>query len=64
VQSALEDVNDAAQNPTIINARHSAYIIRQQRLDLLKLLLAEPEQVTHQDLYGKILSPNHKGTPL
>jgi hypothetical protein len=57
MQSAFEDVKDAAQNATIIHTRHTAHILRQQRFDLLELFFAEPEQVAQQDLQGKDLFP-------
>jgi hypothetical protein len=57
-------MNDAAQNASIIDTRHTAHIIWQQRLDFLELLCAEPEQVAHRDLQEKYFSLNHKVNPL
>jgi hypothetical protein len=47
MKAAFDDVNDAAQNTPIIDTRHAAYLVRQQGLDLLERLFAQPEQVAH-----------------
>ena len=47
--ATLENVNDAADDPTIVGPLHSAHIRRQMRLNTFPLLIAQPEQISaHQ----------------
>jgi hypothetical protein len=39
-------MDDATANATVINARRTS-IMRQKRLDLLPLLVAQPKQLAH-----------------
>jgi hypothetical protein len=39
-------MNNAAQNPPVIDARRTA-VMRQKRLDLGPLLIVQPKQSTH-----------------
>lgn len=47
--ATLENVNDAADNSTIVGSLHPAHVGRQMGLNTLPLLIAQPEQIlAHQ----------------
>jgi len=51
--ATLENVNDAADDPTIVGSLHSAHIGRQMRFNTPPLLFAQPEQI-----FAHLSSPN------
>ena len=53
----LQDVDDTADDPTVIDPRLSARVARQVRRDPLELLIGEPKQdVIHADLFPETVN--------
>jgi hypothetical protein len=59
-QSVLDEVHAAAQHPTLIHTWYAAHVVGQPRLDLGKLLFAEPEQMAHEALAEQTFSLKHR----